>query len=43
MFDGPVGPEHSREFLYPFAFNFVQTFAQAVEDGVVVNLSWPLP
>ena len=36
---GPVGPEHSGEFLCPFAFNFIQTFALAVEDGAVAYLS----
>ena len=38
-FDGPVGPEHSGEFLHPFAFSFVQTFVQAVKDSVVTDFS----
>ena len=36
---GPVSLEYSREFLHPFASNFVQTFAQVVEDDVVSDFS----
>ena len=38
-FGGHVSPEHSVEFLHPFAFSFVQTFAQVVEDGVIADFS----
>jgi len=39
VFGGPVGPEHSGEFLHPFAFSFVLTFEQVVENGAAVDLS----
>jgi len=39
VFGGPVSPEYSVEFLYPFAFSYVQTFAQVDEDGVVADFS----
>ena len=38
-FDGPVGPEHSGEFLHPIAFSFIQTFTQVVKDGAVADFS----
>ena len=31
--------EHSREFLRTFAYNFVQTFTQVVEDGAITDFS----
>jgi len=37
-FCGPVGPEHSEEFLHPFAFSFVKIFTQVVEIGKVSDL-----
>ena len=36
---GPVNPEHSEEFLHPFAFSFVQ----AVEDGAVADFNLAVP
>ena len=36
---GLIGLEHSGEFLHPFSFSFVQTFAQAIEDGAVADFS----
>ena len=36
-FGGPVSPEHSGEFLCPFAFSFAQNFAQVVQDGAVAD------
>ena len=39
MLGGSVGPEHSREFLHPFAFSFVHTFTQVVEDGAIADFS----
>jgi len=35
----PIGPEHSKKFLSPFAIWFVQAFTQAVEDGMIDDLS----
>ena len=31
-------PEHLEEFLSPFALCSIQTFAQTVEDGAIVDL-----
>ena len=39
MFSGPVSAEYSGEFLYSFAFSFVRTFAQIVEDDAVADFS----
>ena len=39
MFGGPVRTEHSGEFLRLFAFSFVQTFVQIIENGAVVDFS----
>jgi len=37
FFGGFVGLEYSREFLFPLAFRFIQTFAQVVKDCVVAD------
>jgi len=38
-YHGPVGPEHSGEFLDPFALSFIKKFTQVIEDGTITNLS----
>jgi len=35
---GPVGPEHPGEFLSLFALCSFQAFAQAIEDGAIVDI-----
>jgi len=39
IFSGPISPEYSGEFIFPFTFSFAQTFAQLVEDGAVADFS----
>jgi len=39
VFSGPIGPEHSREFLNPFVLCSILVFAWAIEDGTIADLS----
>ena len=39
MLGGFIGSEHSEKFLDPFAFCSVQTFTQAIKNGMIADLS----